>query len=82
MNIYKGEGKIIEKDSKQITVYKDESGKMHSVSAICSHMGCTVGWNNTDKTWDCLCHGSRYDKFGKVINGPATKDLPEVEFSE
>lgn len=70
------EGKVIIQNGKQIAVYKDNAGKTHYLSAICTHMGCTVGWNNKDKTWDCPCHGSRYNAVGKVIKGPATKDLP------
>jgi glycine/D-amino acid oxidase-like deaminating enzyme/nitrite reductase/ring-hydroxylating ferredoxin subunit len=60
---------------KKIAVYKDPDGNPTVLSPICRHLGCTVGWNNKDKTWDCPCHGSRYDKFGKVIHGPAKKDL-------
>lgn len=77
-DIKNDEGKILNKDGKPVAVYKDAEGKIHSISAVCTHMGCTVGWNNQDKTWDCPCHGSRYDKVGKVINGPSTQDLPEV----
>ncbi|MFA5933224.1 MAG: Rieske 2Fe-2S domain-containing protein [Microgenomates group bacterium] len=73
------EGKVTSKDGQQIAVFKGETGKLHSVSAICTHMGCTVGWNNQDKTWDCPCHGSSFDKFGKVINGPAPTDLLAIE---
>ena len=58
-------------------MYKDAAGKVTAVSAVCTHMGCIVGWNGKDKTWDCPCHGSRFEKEGKVINGPAVKDLPK-----
>ncbi|MDD2823213.1 MAG: FAD-dependent oxidoreductase [Candidatus Daviesbacteria bacterium] len=78
MDSTKDKGQVIIKSGKPIAVYTDEKGVKHSVSAVCTHMGCTVGWNDKDKTWDCPCHGSRYDKFGKVINGPAPKDLPKV----
>jgi Rieske Fe-S protein len=59
-------------------VYRDEQGTVHERSAVCAHLGCIVGWNKVEKTWDCPCHGSRYDKFGKVINGPANEDLPRL----
>lgn len=75
MDLDNNEGKVITQDGKQIAIYKDNDGKIHSLSAICTHQGCTVGWNNNDKTWDCPCHGSRYNAIGKVINGPSTKDL-------
>ena len=55
--------------------FRDESGKVHAVSAVCTHMGCIVGWNETDRTWDCPCHGSRFDLDGSVIEGPAVRDL-------
>lgn len=79
MDLKPNEGKVIKQNNEPIAVYKDESGQTHAVSAVCTHLGCTVGWNNKDKTWDCPCHGSRYDKMGKVIHGPAVKNLPEKE---
>ncbi|QQG44844.1 MAG: FAD-dependent oxidoreductase [Candidatus Roizmanbacteria bacterium] len=79
MDLKPNEGKIVEENGEKLAVYKDESGKVTAVSAICTHMGCTVGWNNKDKTWDCPCHGSRYDKTGKVIHGPAVKNLSKKE---
>jgi hypothetical protein len=56
-------------------VYRDEQGVLHERSALCSHLGCFVTWNNSEKTWDCPCHGSSYDRYGRVIEGPAKKDL-------
>lgn len=72
-------GKVISYNNKKIAVYKDAGGKLHARSPICTHLGCTVGWNNKDKTWDCPCHGSRFDKDGQVIHGPAERPLPKVE---
>jgi len=69
------EGRVIEQNGAKIAVYKDNDGKEHFLSAICTHNKCTVAWNNIDKTWDCPCHGSRFDKMGKVILGPAIADL-------
>jgi Rieske Fe-S protein len=74
-----GEGAVIRKGMSKIAVYKEESGAIHSVSAICVHLGCVVTWNSAEKTWDCPCHGSRFDCKGMVINGPANKDLPPEE---
>jgi glycine/D-amino acid oxidase-like deaminating enzyme/nitrite reductase/ring-hydroxylating ferredoxin subunit len=56
-------------------VYRDAQGSLHACSAVCTHTGCIVGWNDVEKSWDCPCHGSRYDAFGRVINGPAKEDL-------
>jgi len=56
-------------------IYRDIDGNIHKLSAVCTHLGCLVNWNNLEKSWDCPCHGSRFDPFGKVINGPALKPL-------
>jgi Rieske Fe-S protein len=65
-----------------VAAYRDEAGALHAVSSRCTHLGCTVGWNDGDKTWDCPCHGSRYDKDGKVIQGPAEENLAPVTVKE
>lgn len=72
-------GDVIDKAGKKIAVYKNKDGSIRMTSARCTHMGCVVRWNNKDGTWDCPCHGSRYDKNGKVIKGPAVKDLEKLE---
>ena len=59
----------------KVAVYRDEQGALHERSAVCPHLGCIVHWNRAEKTWDCPCHGSRFDAYGKVINGPANRDL-------
>jgi glycine/D-amino acid oxidase-like deaminating enzyme/nitrite reductase/ring-hydroxylating ferredoxin subunit len=76
-----GEGAIIRDGVRKIAAYRDPTGEAHQRSAICSHLGCIVGWNSTEKTWDCPCHGSRFDKYGKVLNGPAATDLASLEAS-
>jgi Rieske Fe-S protein len=58
-----------------IAAYRDSKGGLHEMSAVCNHLGCIVHWNAAETTWDCPCHGSRFDRFGKVINGPANRDL-------
>jgi glycine/D-amino acid oxidase-like deaminating enzyme/nitrite reductase/ring-hydroxylating ferredoxin subunit len=68
-------GGVIRHGLSKAAVYRDESGKLYRCSAICSHLNCVVHWNAAEKSWDCPCHGSRYNRFGKVINGPAVKDL-------
>ncbi len=73
--IRRGAGAVIRKGLKKIAVYKDEAGTAHYLSAICPHLGCVVAWNANDKSWDCPCHGSRFDCLGMVINGPANTGL-------
>lgn len=74
-----GQGAILRSGLKKLAVYRDASGVVHRRSAVCTHMGCIVHWNDTEKTWDCPCHGGRYDALGKVINGPANRPLADVE---
>src|SRR2546421_395915 len=74
-----GSGAVLREGFKKVAVYRDVRGAVYEFSAVCSHLGCIVQWNPTERTWDCPCHGSRYDKMGKVINGPANKDLRRVE---
>ncbi len=61
-----------------MAAYKDPDGTVHAVSAICTHIGCTVAWNGAERSWDCPCHGSRFDTDGKVICGPTTEALTPV----
>lgn len=70
-----GEGKILSLGGERVAVYRDDDGQLHGVSPVCTHLACTVKFNNAEKTWDCPCHGSRFDHTGKVIQGPATKNL-------
>jgi glycine/D-amino acid oxidase-like deaminating enzyme/nitrite reductase/ring-hydroxylating ferredoxin subunit len=75
-SIKKNEGKVIELEGKKYGVYCDEMDQLHYIGAECTHLGCIVRWNNDEKSWDCPCHGSRFTLEGKVVNGPANKDLP------
>ncbi|HEY0112755.1 MAG TPA: FAD-dependent oxidoreductase [Allosphingosinicella sp.] len=70
-----GHAAIMKIDGENVAAFKDEQGKVYAVSAVCTHMGCLVGWNATDRTWDCPCHGSRFELSGEVIHGPATQPL-------
>ncbi|WP_305066684.1 FAD-dependent oxidoreductase [Methanoculleus sp.] len=74
-----GEGKVVELDGQKVAIVRDGSGEVTTLDATCMHMGCTVAWNNAEKSWDCPCHGSRYDADGKVIGSPTVRDLKEKE---
>lgn len=73
--IAKDSGAVIRRGASKIAVYRDQTGALYERSAVCPHLGCIVQWNPAEKTWDCPCHGSRFDKFGDVINGPANSPL-------
>jgi glycine/D-amino acid oxidase-like deaminating enzyme/nitrite reductase/ring-hydroxylating ferredoxin subunit len=68
-------GAVLREGMSKVAIFCDEAGELHRRSAVCTHLGCIVGWNKAASTWDCPCHGSRYDAYGRVINGPANKDL-------
>jgi glycine/D-amino acid oxidase-like deaminating enzyme/nitrite reductase/ring-hydroxylating ferredoxin subunit len=70
-----GEGRVVGDGLRQKAVHRDDSGVLHAVSARCTHLGCIVAWNGADRTWDCPCHGSRFDAMGEVLTGPATRSL-------
>ena len=79
-NLQSGSGMVAEiKKAEPQAYYKDSTGRLHKYSAVCTHLGCTVGWNESEKSFDCACHGSRFSYRGKVINGPANDDLEKVE---
>ena len=58
---------------------RDPQGEARAFDAACPHLGCVVEWNSTEKTWDCPCHGSRFDRNGEVVNGPARSGLNPAE---
>jgi glycine/D-amino acid oxidase-like deaminating enzyme/nitrite reductase/ring-hydroxylating ferredoxin subunit len=70
-----GEGKIVKVDGRKRAVFKAANGTVTMLDPSCTHMGCTVAWNPAETSWDCPCHGSRFDTDGKVLAGPASKDL-------
>lgn len=74
-----GEGALVRHGVKKLAVYRDELGALHCHSATCTHMGCVVQWNSTEKTWDCPCHGSRFSAYGGVLHGPAIANLAAVD---
>jgi glycine/D-amino acid oxidase-like deaminating enzyme/nitrite reductase/ring-hydroxylating ferredoxin subunit len=78
-NLKERQGIILEE--KKIAVYKDHKGQLHTYSAVCTHLGCTVVWNDSEKSFDCPCHGSRFSPAGNVINGPANASLEHKQAS-
>lgn len=74
-----GCGAIVREGLRQVAVYRKGDGTLLKRSAVCTHLGGIVDWNDLEKTWDCPCHGSRFAPDGHVVNGPALKDLPPVD---
>jgi glycine/D-amino acid oxidase-like deaminating enzyme/nitrite reductase/ring-hydroxylating ferredoxin subunit len=73
--IERGDGKIVRVRGERLAVYRDEQGGLHAVSPVCTHLGCHVTFNVSERSWDCPCHGSRFDVDGNVINAPAVHNL-------
>jgi glycine/D-amino acid oxidase-like deaminating enzyme/nitrite reductase/ring-hydroxylating ferredoxin subunit len=74
-DIAQTEGKLLTLNGEKVAVYRDPQGDYHGVSAVCPHLGCIVAWNNSEQSWDCPCHGSRFDYEGAILQGPALKPL-------
>lgn len=72
-------GHVFEYNGEKVGIYKDKNGKIFAVKPICTHLGCLLSWNNLDKTWDCPCHGSRFDYMGHQLYNPAIMDLDVVD---
>lgn len=74
------EGKIVMFGDEKVGIYKDKAGNVYAVKPVCTHLGCELSWNDLNKTWDCPCHGSRFDYTGKSIYSPSMKDLENYNF--
>jgi len=77
-DVKRGEGKILKIDGQRVAAHRDSHGKLTLLSANCTHMGCVVHWNSADTTWDCPCHGSRFQATGEVLAGPAESALEDA----
>jgi Rieske Fe-S protein len=77
--ILAGQGAIIQDGLHKWAVYRDDRGELHAVSAKCTHLGCVVHFNSAEHSWDCPCHGSRFDTNGEVLHGPASTPLAPVD---
>ncbi|MBB6120014.1 FAD-dependent oxidoreductase [Nocardiopsis algeriensis] len=74
-----GQGALIDVDGDPVGAYRDPDGTLHAVTPTCTHMGCRLAWNPAETSWDCACHGSRFDPDGRILNGPAVEPLPTVD---
>jgi glycine/D-amino acid oxidase-like deaminating enzyme/nitrite reductase/ring-hydroxylating ferredoxin subunit len=77
-SIKRGEGQVVDIEGSRVAAYRDEDGNLTKKSAVCTHLGCLVHWNEAEKTWDCPCHGSRFKPTGEVVAGPAEKPLEDA----
>ncbi len=80
--IKKDNGGIIKVNGLSIGIYKDKDENIFAINPTCTHLGCLLTWNNLDKTWDCPCHGSRFDYTGKNMYDPAFKDLERYDLED
>ena len=76
-----GSGAVVGLEAGKAAVYRSDEGVLTAVSPVCTHMGCDVEWNPAETTWDCPCHGSRFDVDGRVVEGPAVRPLAPVEIA-
>ncbi len=81
-SIRRGSGEVIEVEGQPAAVYRGLDGQIHVRSAVCTHMGCYVHWNDAERTWDCPCHGSRFKTNGEVLAGPAEEPLAPVDMKD
>ena len=72
-----GSGGIVTLDGETVAAFRDDDGTLHALSPTCTHLGCRVSFNTAERSWDCPCHGSRFDVDGHVLQGPAIKELPK-----
>ena len=77
-----GEGGVVDAGGHTVGAYREPGGTVHAVSATCTHMGCTLTWNAAETSWDCPCHGSRFDIDGTVLDGPAVRPLDRIEVDD
>lgn len=76
-----GTGAIVRDGTRKLAVFRDAQGELHALSAKCTHLGCIVHWNSAESSWDCPCHGSRFDTHGQVLHGPASLALEAITLS-
>ena len=74
-----GEGRLVRVGAKLVGAFREDSGELRTVNPTCTHVGCRLGWNTAERSWDCPCHGSRFAPDGKVLQGPATAPLEQLD---
>lgn len=77
-----GEGKVLNINGKKVGVYRDQKNEYHCVSPVCTHLKCALSFNEAEKTWDCPCHGSRFDADGRILEGPAVEPLDKIRIRQ
>jgi Rieske Fe-S protein len=80
-DVPRGGGRVVREGREQVAVHRDLQGHLHRLSARCTHLGCIVSWNDTEKSWDCPCHGGRFHATGEVLYGPPVADLERKDES-
>ncbi len=70
---------MVKYEGDTLAIFKDEKGNVHAVNPACTHIKCEVSWNSSERSWDCPCHGSRFDIDGEMLTGPARKDLEKID---
>ena len=75
-------GTVVGKGLSRVAVYRDDNGALHEFSAVCPHLACIIHWNHAERSWDCPCHGSRFSRYGEVVNGPAITNLRALSREE
>jgi glycine/D-amino acid oxidase-like deaminating enzyme/nitrite reductase/ring-hydroxylating ferredoxin subunit len=80
--ILPGQGRLVRVRGRKVAAYREEDGQLHTLSPVCTHLGCHVAWNTAEHSWDCPCHGSRFRGDGTLIQGPATRDLAQAVVSD
>ena len=73
---------VVDYKGTKLGVYKKSENEFYAIKPYCAHLGCELSWNNLEKTWDCPCHGSRYDYKGNLLNEPSTKGLEKVDLNK
>jgi len=77
-----GEGKIVNYNGKKVGVYRNDNGDYFCINPVCTHLKCAISFNGAEKTWDCQCHGSRFDVNGKILEGPAVYPLHKIKIKK
>ena len=78
-DIVPGHGAVLRRGLAKVAAFRDADGVLHERSAVCPHLGCVVRFDAVERTWNCPCHGSRFDGHGRVIVGPANRDLASLD---